>query len=59
MTHSYTTPSKLASGDLETAGGAKDVYVFVYGVQPYQGATNNFLDNSKNVYPVSLIIEAK
>ena len=59
MTHSYTTPNKLASGALNTAGGEKDVYVFVYGVQPYQGATNNFLDNSKNVYPVSLIIEAK
>ena len=58
FTQNYLTPAKLAAGSLNTAGGTKDIYVFVYGVQPYKGATNNFLDNTNNVYQTSLVIKA-
>ncbi len=59
LSHSFTTSSKLSKGALSTAGGSVDLYVYVYGVQPYDGATNNFLNNDNNVYPISLIIEAE
>ena len=59
ISHNYITPTKLAAGSLNTAGGSKDVFVFVYGVQPYQGATNNFLEDDINVYPLVLTIKAE
>lgn len=59
ISHSYITSTKLAAGSLNTAGGSIDVCVFIYGVQPYKGATNNFLNNSQNLYPIKLIIEAE
>ena len=59
FSHSYTTEDKLAKGTLNIAGGSKDVYIFVYGVQPYPGATNNFLDNDNNVYPILITIKAE
>ncbi len=59
ISHSYTTTTKLSTGALGTAGGSTDIYVFVYGVQPYAGATNNFLNNDNNIYPIKLIIKAE
>ena len=59
ISHSFTTSTKLSKGALSTAGGKTDIYVFVYGVQPYDGATNNFLNNKNNKYPITLIIKAE
>lgn len=42
-----------------TPGTSVKVYVYVYGVQPYDNATNNFLEDTLNVYPFKLTISAE
>ena len=52
-----STPLTASTGN-NTAGGKKTVYLYMFGIQPFDGATSNFLENSRNVYPFSLIITA-
>lgn len=54
-----STTSLAASEAYNTAGGAKRVYLYIFGIQLFNEATSNFLENSRNVYPFSLIITAK
>ena len=42
-----------------TPGATVTIYVYVYGVQPYDNATNNFLEDTLNVYPFKLTISAE
>ena len=59
LTNDYSTSTPLtASTAYNTAGGKKTVYLYVFGIQPFDGATSNFLENSRNDYPFSLIIIA-
>ena len=42
-----------------TKGTSAKIYVYIYGVQPYDNATNNFLADAINVYPFKLTITAE
>ncbi len=55
--YNVTTPL-AASTAYNTAGGTKRVYLYLFGIQLFDDATSNFLENSRNVYPFQLIITA-
>ena len=52
-----TTPLAASTGH-NVAGGTKRIYLYMFGIQPFDKATSNFLENSRNVYPFSLVIIA-
>ena len=53
-----TTTPLAASTGYTVAGGTKRIYLYMFGIQPFDKATSNFLENSRNVYPFSLVIIA-
>lgn len=59
LTHKYETATKLTAGSYGTSGGSIVLYAYIYGVQPYAGATNNFLNNGNNEYPLVLNLKAE
>ena len=59
LTNNYSTSTPLAaSTGYSVAGGTKKIYLYMFGIQPFDKATSNFLENSRNVYPFSLVIIA-
>ena len=64
VSNSYTHSTRLNpavgvnDGTDATKGGAVKLYVYIYGVQPFDNSSNNFLNNSTNEYPFSIIISA-
>lgn len=53
-----TTTALTASTGHGLSGGTKRIYLYMFGIQLFDNATSNFLENSRNVYPFSLIITA-
>lgn len=64
-THSSNLPAATVTEDSSgnvtaiTPGSSVVIFVYIYGVQPYDNATNNFLENTLNVYPFKLTISAE
>ena len=59
LSNEYVIPYSLdPSEEYNTAGGSTEVYLYIFGIQLFDPATSNFLENSRNVYPFKLIITA-
>lgn len=59
LTNDFSTTTPLtASTGYGVSGGTKRIYLYMFGIQLFDNATSNFLENSRNVYPFSLIITA-
>ena len=59
LANEFTISTPLAASTAyNTAGGSKRVYLYLFGIQLFDDATSNFLENSRNVYPFQLIITA-
>ena len=64
VSNDYTHATRLNpatgvnDGTAATKGGTVSLYVYIYGVQPFDNASNNFLNNATNEYPFSIIISA-
>ena len=64
VSNDYTHATRLNpatgvnDGTAATKGGSVSLYVYIYGVQPFDNASNNFLNNATNDYPFSIIISA-
>ncbi len=64
VSNDYTHSARLKpatgvnDGTNATKGDTVTLYVYVYGIQPFDKASNNFLNNATNTYPFYLIISA-
>ncbi len=59
LSNEFTLADSLeASSAYNTAGGEATVYIYIFGIQLFDAATSNFLENSRNTYPFKLIITA-
>lgn len=64
VSNDYTHATRLNpatgvnDGTASTKGGTVTLYVYIYGVQPFDNASNNFLNNATNEYPFYIIISA-
>ena len=60
LSNEFTIPTTLAPATgYQKTTGTTTVYLYIFGIQPFDAATSNFLENSRNTYPFKLIITAE
>ena len=60
LSNEFTIPTTLEpSTSYKKTSGNATVYLYIFGIQPFDAATSNFLENSRNTYPFKLIITAE